>query len=174
VFSSLTLLICVSFILCPRVALGTKILTQNSSKLTSICGSCNLSSPVFPNHNTGKSQTYFLDLQVAFRYALSILVLSVIDTHKFDATCIENGNHVIDEPLSLTTVKYKLLTCSNEYQHTLIIWSSSVIMCAEISQRNKNNHVGFHPTENQNQVNKLTAQHALLKLLCKNKRTFSK
>jgi hypothetical protein len=45
-------------------------------------------------------------------------------------------------------------------------------MCAETSQRNKNNHVGFHPPENLNQVNKLTAQHALLKLLCKNKRTF--
>ena len=44
-------------------------------------------------------------------------------------------------------------------------------MCTEIAQRNKNNHVRFHPPENQNQVNKLTAQHALLKLLCKNKRT---
>jgi hypothetical protein len=76
---------------------------------------------------------------------------------------MEYGNNVIDEPLSLKTVKYKLLTCSNEYQHTLITWSSSVIMCAETSQRNKTNHVGFHPTENLNQVNKLTAQHALLK-----------
>ena len=103
---------------------------------------------------------------MAFRYALLILVLRVIDT------CIENGNNVIDEPLSLKTVKYKLLTCSNEYQHTLITWSSSVIMCAETSQRNKNNHVGFHPPDNLNQVNKLTAQHELLKLLCKNKRTF--
>ena len=103
---------------------------------------------------------------MAIRYALIILVLSVIDTHKFDVTCIENGNHVIDEPLSLKTVKYKLLTCSNEYQHTLITRLSSVIMCAEIAQKNKNNHVGFHPP-----VNKLTAQHALLKLLCKNKRT---
>ena len=90
---------------------------------------------------------------MAIRYALIILVLSVIDTRKFDATCFENGNHVIDEPvtLSLKTVKYKLLTCSNEYQHTLITRSSSVIMCAEIPQRNKNNLVGFHPPENQNQ-----------------------
>jgi hypothetical protein len=76
---------------------------------------------------------------MAIRYALIIMVLSVIDTLIFDATCIENWNHVIDEPLSLKTVKYKLLTC-NEYQHTLITRSSSVIMCAEIAQRNKNNN----------------------------------
>jgi hypothetical protein len=57
-----------------------------------------------------------------------------------------------------------MVLCSNEYQHTLITWSSSVIMCAETSQRNKNNHVGFHPTENLNQVNKLTAQHDIISI----------